>query len=125
MPEERQLGNVHLVGEAPGQEGVQRPWLCWGVAVFGHAWPFAVALFGIVLTISGFAASPFSDAFALVLLGCSFMGTPAVVESFYRWQDDTLPEGSRFVVAVLLAVPCVLVEVALALMMFAIVCVVE
>jgi hypothetical protein len=79
--------------------------------VLGFAWPFVVALFGIVLTA---ADIDISDQVAFLLSACSFLGTPVVVARFYQWLPASWPEGVRFLVTLLLAGPCVLVGIYLA-----------
>src|SRR5947209_1952107 len=91
------------------------------VVVRGVAWHFVVALFGIVLTLAGLAPSPVPDGLGYLLLLCSFMGTPIVAACFCRWLPLAWQEQSRLLAAVLLAAPCVLVEVLLAMIAFAVV----
>lgn len=87
--------------------GTRRRWLLWG----GLAWPFVVALVGVALTAAGI---DFSDAQACTLLAASFMGAPAVVYCICRrW-----PGEARLSVALLLAVPMVLVEICVAMVAF-------
>src|SRR5262245_11799650 len=100
MPEEQREGaDTHLqlppgllAGQPPrhgsdlevatriGQRQIvrQEAWVGLPVAVFGHAWPFVVALFGIVVAIADFTRSPFSDRMVSLLLLCSFLGAPVV-----------------------------------------------
>jgi hypothetical protein len=101
----------------------QENWVLWAVGGLGFAWPFIVALFGLVLT--GAAGFTLSIALENLLFGCSLLGTPVVIGCFYRWLPTSWLEVGRFMVAVLLAVPCVLVELFLALILFFVVYPVE
>jgi hypothetical protein len=138
MPEERGRDNIQrppslFVGPRecpgnlflPGMEEQQRvrqgqvvretTWLERAAGVVGFAWPFVVALFAIVLTAAGV---DFSDQTAALLLLCGFLGTPVVIACFYRWLPGAWPDPARALVAVLLAAPCVLIEVSMALVVF-------
>ncbi len=85
------------------------------VWILGFAWPFLVALFGIVLTA---ARIDFSDHTAVLLMLCSFLGSPLVIACIHHWLPERWPEVARVLVTGLLAVPFVLVEVILALIVF-------
>src|SRR5262245_23210625 len=98
--------------EAAGQIGQRQvvhegAWPGWLVGCLGFAWPFAVALFAVGLTAAGI---DFSDRLAYLLLQGSFLGTPLVVTWFYRRLPASWPEACRLLVALLLAAPCVLIQ---------------
>jgi hypothetical protein len=88
-------------------------WLKRAVWVLGFAWPFVVGLFA--LTFRRDDNTHFSSGFAFVLLFSGLLGTPVVVAFFFRCLPERWSEAVRTLVAVLLAIPCVLVEVSLAL----------
>ncbi len=93
-----------------GVDGLERA--AW---ILGLAWPFVVALFGIVLTAAGVN---FSDQGAVGLLLCSFLGSPLVIACIHHSLPERWPEVSRVGVTVLLAGPCILGETSLALLGF-------
>src|SRR5262249_22467708 len=90
-------------------------WLEPRVWILGFAWPFILALLGIVLTATGLGVS---EQTAFMLMLCSFMGSPVVIACIHHWLPERWPAVARVLVTVLLGVPCILGEAFLALLVF-------